>query len=375
MQRLSFLAALCLATACADTTAPAKVGTLATVSTGSVHTCGLNPAGAAYCWGGGALTPTAVVMPAGMAFTTLSAGGDHVCALNATGAAYCWGENLEGQVGDGTTTNRLTPVPAALPAGMSFASIGSGTYHSCGLTIAGEAHCWGDNVYGQLGDGTTTDHLTPTAVTMPAGVSFTSLAVGWIHACGLTAAGAAYCWGNNDDGQIGDSTTTSRPIPTAVSMPVGVTFTMLAVGSVHTCGVTQEGAVYCWGANHRGRLGDGTTTNRLTPTATVIPGGVTIKSVGAGYAHACALTVAGAVYCWGRNVFGELGDGTTTDRLSATPVATPAGVMFSSLAVGFVHTCVLTAEGAAYCWGVNTGGRLGDGTTMNRLIPVKVVQD
>jgi alpha-tubulin suppressor-like RCC1 family protein len=106
-----------------------------------------------------------------------------------------------------------------------------------------------------------------------------------------------------------------------------------------------------------------------------MPVGVTIQSVGAGYAHSCALSVAGAVYCWGRNVFGEVGDGTTTDRHIATPIASPAGVTFLSVAVGFVHACVLTAEGAAYCWGVNTGGRLGDGTATNRLVPVKVVQD
>jgi alpha-tubulin suppressor-like RCC1 family protein len=261
-----------------------------------------------------------------------------------------------------------------LSTGETFTSLAAGYIHTCGLTPAGAAYCWGDNEFGQLGDGTTTDRLTPTPVATPVGVRFASLDAGWIHSCGLTPEGAAYCWGENSDGTIGDGTTTNRLIPTAVTMPAGVTFTSLAVGILHTCGLTAAGTLYCWGANQRGRVGDGTTTNRLTPVPVAMPAGVTFTSVSAGYAHTCGPTPAGSVYCWGRNVFGELGDGTLTERHTPGVVAMPAGVTFTSLAVGYVHTCALTPAGAPYCWGVNANGRLGDGTITNRLTPTKVVQ-
>ena len=354
------------------------------VSAGWGHTCGVTPAGAAYCWGdGGAigdgttterLTPVAVAMPAGATFTSVSAGGAHTCGLTPAGVAYCWGYNANGQIGDGTTTDRLTPVVVAMPAGVTFTSMSADLTHTCGLTPAGEAECWGGNDFGQLGDGTTTGRLTPTAVAMPVGVTFTSLVVGRYHSCGLSPAGVAYCWGSNDFGELGDGTTTYRFTATAVAMPAATTFASIAVGDIHTCGLTPGGAAYCWGGNTLGRLGDGTTTPRLTPVAVVMPAGVTFASMSAGYANSCGLTPAGAAYCWGRNVFGELGDGTTTGRLAPVAVVMPAGVTFTSLAVGFVHTCGLSPAGAAYCWGVNDGGRLGDGTTIDRLTPVAVVQ-
>lgn len=382
------LAALCLAIArCQDMAAPSVVraGPLVYVSTGWTHTCGVTPAGAAFCWGGNGgalgdgttterLTPVAVAMPAGVTFTGMSSGGGHTCGLTPAGAAYCWGLNGDGEVGDGTKTDRLTPVAVTMPAGVTFASMSADLTHTCGLTPTGEAVCWGGNEFGQLGDGTTMGRLTPTAVAMPVGVTFTSVVVGRYHSCGLTVVGAAYCWGYNGNGQIGDGTTTDRLTATAVAMPAEVTFASLAVGDIHTCGLTAEGAAYCWGGNTLGRLGDGTTTPRLTPVAVVMPAGVTFASMSAGYANSCGLTTAGAAYCWGRNVFGELGDGTTTERLTPVAVAMPAGVTFASLAVGFVYTCGLTPAGAGYCWGVNSGGRLGDGTTTDRLIPVAVVQ-
>jgi len=347
----------------------------------SVHvresgTCALMPVGAAFCWGAGdmgqigdglntfRLVPTAV--SGGLAFAGLTVGAEHTCALDAAGTAYCWGANDAGQLGDNTTTNRREPVEVA--AAVTLASVTAGGSHTCGLTATGEAYCWGSNDAGQLGDSSTARRLTPTAVL--GGLTFTSLTAGAGHTCGLTAAGEAYCWGDNTAGQLGDDTRGRRLMPTAVAG--GLVFADLAAGSVHTCGLTAAGEAYCWGSNDFGQLGDGTVANRQVPTAVV--GGITFAHLAAdaGGQHTCALDGAGSAYCWGDNSAGQLGDGTRTNRLSPTPVA--GGLTFTNLSGGGSHTCgVATAAGAAYCWGANATGQLGDGTRVDRLMPAETL--
>jgi uncharacterized protein YjdB/alpha-tubulin suppressor-like RCC1 family protein len=361
---------------------------LTSLAAGFFHTCGLTSGGAAYCWGRGnglgdgtgqgRLTPTQVA--GGLTFTSVAGGLLHTCGLTSGGAAYCWGNNVEGELGDGTTTDRLTPTQVA--GGLTFTRIALGHYFSCGLTSGGAAYCWGHNDYGQLGDGTTsgeacgapvsslTCRLTPTQVA--GGLTFISLVVGGYHACGLTSGGAAYCWGRNESGALGDGTITNRLTPTPVAG--GLTFTSIAgVGAFHTCGLTSGGAAYCWGFNRNGELGDGTLgdeNSRLTPTPVV--GGLTFTSLALGWEHTCGLTSGGAAYCWGYNFYGELGDGTTMGRLTPTQVA--GGFTFISLAIEGEQTCGLTSGGAAYCWGHNNYGQLGDGTTTDRLTPTPVAR-
>jgi alpha-tubulin suppressor-like RCC1 family protein len=351
---------------------------LTSLTAGYPHTCGLTSGGTAYCWGYNAsgqlgdgdttsrLTPTPVV--GGLTFRSLTAGYPYTCGLMSGGAAYCWGDNSRGQLGDGTTTNRLTPTLVA--GGLTFTSlaVGVGGAHTCALTSGGAAYCWGYNPDGRLGDGTTTSRLTPTPVA--GGLTFTSLALGGAHTCALTSGGAAYCWGYNSFGQLGDGTTTSRLTPTPVAG--GLTFVSIALGDWHSCGLTSGGAAYCWGDNSLGALGDGDTTSRSTPT--LVAGGLTFTSLALGGLHTCGLTSGGAAYCWGYNGWGELGDGTSgTDRLTPTPVA--GGLPFTSLAAGGFHTCGLTSGGAAYCWGGNASGQLGDGTSgTNRLTPTPVAR-
>src|SRR5947207_2735517 len=205
-----------------------------------------------------AASPGTVEFVATGASVVVAAGGAHTCDLNASGQASCWGDNSFGELGDGTTSTRLVPTPVA--GGLTFAALSAGGSHTCGVTASGAAYCWGLNNNGQLGDGTTTDRLVPTAVT--GGRTFAAVSVGWFHACGVTTSGAAYCWGG---GPLGDGTTTDRLVPTAVTG--GLTFTALSAGGNHTCGVTTSGAAYCWGDNSFSELGDGTTTTRLVPTA------------------------------------------------------------------------------------------------------------
>ncbi len=356
------------------------------------HTCGLTSSGAAYCWGfnyfgqlgngpgGGpdschyvfgydgdfpcSTTPVAVV--GGLSFNALALGGFHTCArTTAEAAVYCWGDNWSGQLGDSPNWWE----PALVSGGLSFTDIDAkqSARHTCGLTSSEAAYCWGDNSSGELGDGSTTTSATPVAVV--GGHHFIALAasggggVEFGYTCGLTSSGAAYCWGYNGRGQLGDGSTTHRATPVAVAG--GLSFSALDAGASHACGLTSAGAAYCWGGNSYGALGNGSTTPSLVPVA--VAGGLTFAALAAGALHTCALTSGGAAYCWGNNSAGELGNGSTT--WSPTPVAVSGGVSFSALS----STCGLTSAGEAYCWGTPFGSStpvaVSGGLSFSTLIP------
>jgi alpha-tubulin suppressor-like RCC1 family protein len=366
------------------------------VSAGGDNTCGVTMGGAAYCWGynnvgqlgDGATTDTTrpAAVGGGLSFAGVGAdaAGNHRCGVTTAGAAYCWGSNGYGALGNGTTTNQASP--AAVAGGLTFAAVSSGGgTDACGVTTAGAAYCWGINTGGQLGIGTTTgsevcgnNPCSTTPVAVVGGLTFIAVSTGTSHTCGITAAGSAYCWGANRNGQLGNGTMTGpqecNGFPCSLSpIPVagGLTFAAVSAGTGYTCGVTMAGAAYCWGYNGTGQLGDGTATERRSPVAVL--GGlrfVTVSTAGdpSGSGHTCGLTITGGAYCWGFNLYGELGDGTNTTRSS--PGAVSGGLTFTALAVGsnesvsgHAHTCGVTTAGAAYCWGSNGNGQLGVGTT------------
>ena len=350
------------------------------VSGGASHTCGVTTTGAAYCWGSndrGQLgdntridrsVPTAV--SGGFTFASVSAGYNHSCGVTTTGAAYCWGNNDVGGLGDGSYTD--SNVPVAVSGGHTFASVGTGLSYSCGLTTAGAAYCWGYNGAGALGDGSGFSGNSNVPVAVSGGHTFASLTTGFSHSCGVTTTGAAYCWGNNDYGDLGDGTTNHRNVP---SLVVGGPFASVSAGHFHTCWVSIAGAAYCSGFNGFGQLGNGTTTDNSTANPVPVPvlGGLTFASATVGLDHSCGVTTAAAAYCWGGNYDGQLGDG--TNSMSTVPVAVSGGYSFASVDGGDDHTCGVTTAGAAYCWGLNRAGQLGNGTSgTNRNSPVAVSQ-
>ena len=211
----------------------------------------------------------APVAASGNRYVQISAGGSHTCALTARGIAYCWGDNNYGQLGDGTTIDSNANGPQAVIGGLKFASIAVGDEHTCGLTTRGAAYCWGDNGYGKLGDGTGLDSEANGPQAVIGGYRFVSLTAGEHHICALTARGTAYCWGRNTDGQLGDGTTIHSGANGPQMVVGGHRFASITGGEDHTCALTTRGAAYCWGYNDSGRLGDGTTddTDGNPPTA------------------------------------------------------------------------------------------------------------
>jgi alpha-tubulin suppressor-like RCC1 family protein len=333
------------------------------LSAGNEHTCGVTTDNRAYCWGfgllgdGSAYSQRAVpVAVAGtLRFRQVSAGTSHFCGVTTDYRAYCWGENSSGQLGDGTTTDRLTPVLVA--GGHLFRVVEAGFFNTCGVSYPErQPYCWGANFYGQLGEGTTTDRWRPTLVA--GGRQFRQVSPGWGHTCGVTTSDAAFCWGSNRYGQVGDGSTVNQRLrPTRVLS--GRLFRQLDAGGYYTCAVAIDSRAFCWGDGRFGQIGDGKTYLRFTPRA--VAGGLHFDRVTAGYSHACGETPENRVYCWGNNPYGGIGDGSTLTRLTPVPVA--GGLTFSQVSAGSFFTCGKTPAAVGYCWGYNVHGELGNGTS------------
>jgi len=363
---------------------------VSSISAGGEHACAIIN-GIGYCWGedfngelgNGTSTNSGVPVAidsggalAGKVLTQISSGYEHTCALDAAGAAYCWGLNSYGQLGDGTTTSTTVPVAVdtnGVLAGKTLTQITSGVVATCALDSAGAAFCWGFNAYGQIGDGEKSPFSTvPVAVDtngVLAGKTLTQIMSGYEETCALDSAGAAYCWGRDSYGQLGDGSNANSSVPVAVNSTgalAGRALTQIAVSWYHACAVDAVGTAFCWGRDSYGQLGDGSVTDSNVPEA-VDAGGVlagkALTQVVAGAFDTCALDSAGAAYCWGYDHYGELGDASTTS--SSVPVAVDtggalAGKTLTQITIGDYHTCAVDAAGAAYCWGRDTVGELGD---------------
>ncbi len=353
------------------------------VAAGSGHTCAVTGAGGVKCWGAnesgqlGNDTTADSSSPVDVAGLTsgvsaVSAGAHHTCALTSAGGVKCWGLNDGGQLGDGTIDNSSTPVDVrGLASGVDAIAAGAGWV--CALTSAGGVKCWGWNQYGQLGDGHEGENTSaPVDVSgLTSGVS--AISANALHACALTTAGDVECWGSTFDKEQAPRPTNSD-VPNVVPGLGGST--AISAGGLHACAITGAGGVECWGTNGNGELGNGSTTDSDKPVeVSTLTSGVTALAVGSTDdffpTHSCALTSAGGATCWGLNVHGQLGNGSTADSSHPVEVSgLSSGIV--AIAVGGSHTCAITDAKRLKCWGDNSNGQLGDGSSRQSATPVDV---
>jgi len=341
-----------------------------TLSAGHSHSLTVK-AGTARAWGGNGLgtlgdgtttnrtSPVTVGNLVGV--TAVEGGGQFSLAVKSDGTLWAWGANGFGELGDGTTTDRSTR--GQVPNLTGVVATAAGSAHSVALKSDGTVWAWGRNETGQVGDGTTTHRSTPVPVNLTGVVA---VAAGGFHSVAVKGDGTVWTWGNNVLGQLGDGTTTNRTTPVPVNL-TGVV--AVAADGYHNLALKNDGTVWTWGRNDYGQLGDGTTTNRTTPVPVNLTG---VVDVGAGFYHSLAVMSDGTVQAWGNNEYGQLGDGTTTNRNTPGPVGTLADVV--AVAGGGYHTLALKNNGTVWAWGLNAIGQVGNGTGTDSSTPVPVTQ-
>jgi Regulator of chromosome condensation (RCC1) repeat len=310
----------------------------------------------------------------------VAAGETHTCALTSAGAVWCWGLNASGQLGNGTRNNSSSPLPVLNAAGNAplsgVVTIAAGQDHTCAVTNSGGALCWGDNSQGELGNGSTTSSSLPVAVSgLSSGVA--SISAGPGFTCAVTTTGAAECWGLGVSGQLGNGAAADSLAPAQVSgMSAGVA--EIAAGASHACALTDEGAVWCWGLNASGQLGDGTLGSSATPVRVLGAVGNAalsgVVAIVAGQDHTCGTTATEAVTCWGNlNEAAPVSADTTSSTAEAQSNGQSNGVV--AIAESDSHSCAVHADGTVWCWGLNADGQLGNGRTVSSSLPVEVVSE
>jgi alpha-tubulin suppressor-like RCC1 family protein len=288
----------------------------------------------------------------------------HTCVRQTDGSLWCWGNNSAGQLGDGTMQDKSSPVQVTA-LGMDVAEVAAGLDHTCARKTDGTLWCWGGNSAGQLGDGTMNDRSSPVQV-VKLGTEVAEVVASASHTCARKTDGSLWCWGSNSAGKLGDGTTVGKLTPTQIAS-LGTSVAQIAASAYHTCARKTDGSLWCWGLNLYGQLGDGTTANKPSPTQ-VTSLGTNVAEVAVGTSHTCARQTDGSLWCWGLNSDGQLGDGTTDGKSSPVLIMSLAPTT-AEIAAGAYHTCARQADGSLWCWGLNADGQLGDGTTNSKPSP------
>jgi alpha-tubulin suppressor-like RCC1 family protein len=359
------------------TAAPASRARRAAATSGTLRGWGNNILGEL---GDGTSTnrdaPVKVRLPRGTKITSVRAGCLHTVALTSTGQVLAWGLNLSGQLGDGKTADARTPVKVRLPRHTKITAVRAGCDFGLALTSKGQVLAWGLGVVGQLGDGNHANRRRPVLVKLPKGVKAKAITAGYEDALAISTTGRLYSWGYDSNGQLGDGQAVNRDRPVRVKLPKGTKIKIVSAGGNHGLALSTTGQLYAWGYNGFGQLGDGTTTDQLTPEPINFefrghPIGK-ITSLVAGCNHSLALTSHGVVLAWGYNGFGQLGNASTTSTVTAVGADLPAGVHVRAISAGCNDSLARTAGGHVLAWGYNGDGELGDGTLGDSDVPVSV---
>ncbi|MCA9673923.1 MAG: hypothetical protein KC464_02695, partial [Myxococcales bacterium] len=361
-------------------TSPIEVTTLPVgalwkaVAPGYAHTCAIRgDDGVMWCWGAnfagqlGTGQPEGVFMPAAItgheAWAEVSSANLHTCARKDDGSAWCWGLGPLGQAGGDPSTSSDRPVEVA--GGHTWRSLSTGLEHACGVTDGGELYCWGTDVAGEIG---TTQADTPTPVVAEPGSDFETAFAGTHLSCATRSGGAPVCFGTNGDGQLGQGN--RDDLRTAVTLPISAVVTSVGIGDTTACALDVDGVVWCWGRDDHGQAGDGHADARFVGTPVQGIAGTPVQLSSTNH-HTCARTDDGRVFCWGANEAGQLGDGTDQDRATAIEVPRQNAMPWDWISAGWNHSCGVS-QTRLYCWGADNYGQLGNGTSAGTQSPTRI---
>lgn len=363
-------------------TTPAQIPTISSVigiAAGGEHSLAVTLDGTALAWGynyfgqlgDGTETQRSSPVPVldssmTMPVVTVAAGPAHSMAIDEEGTAWAWGFNENGQLGNGTTTS--ISVPVKLDQLFGAISLDAGTYHSMALCADGSVWTWGYDLYGQLGDGNTSQHL----ITLPQEItsifnSVIAIAAGSSYSLALCSDGTLLAWGDNEWSQLGDGSTNKRAVPEQVS--IGTDILAIAGGGEHALALDTNGYVWAWGSGHHSQIGDGTSTNESIPVSLSFT--TDIISIAARRTHSLVVDSDGKIWTWGKNTDGQLGDNSVEDKLSPVYIPTSAEPM-ANVSGGDLHSLAVSSNGTVWAWGNNVSGKLGDGSGFSWRIPVQV---
>jgi alpha-tubulin suppressor-like RCC1 family protein len=327
----------------------------------------------------GTLIAGLLAVPAALAATApppkwihIAAGAEFTCGIREGNTLWCWGNPYQDALGTSGPGDTTAPRQVTGPAA-GWASVTAGYLHGCATRKDGGLWCWGDNTAGELGTGTTASTSPPRPVTTPAATGWASAAAGRKHTCGIRADTTLWCWGDNQNGQLGLGLSSSQDRPQQVTTPAAEGWASVAAGADadHTCATRAGATLWCWGDNHDGQLGAGSLTSQDLPQQVTTPAATGWTTPAAGFFHSCA-TRTHALWCWGSSFFGELGIGGTGAQTLPRRVPVPTRTGWTLIAPGAYHTCATRTGHALWCWGLGSTGQLGLGGTTDQHRPQQV---